>query len=156
MNKLSFVKADSEHAAILAEYRFRMFNEIFPDDNLTKRKTEIVNECTRYYLNNINSKNHYSVIALVGKTIIGCGTMLLEEKPPNPRHKTNLSAYILNVYVDVEYRGKGVAKGIMEHLNKYAQSAGVRRIGLHASQFGYGLYKGLGYKINESYLEMDI
>ena len=91
MNELSFKKAEKKDAAILAEYRFRMFNEIFPDDNLTKRKTEIVNECTRYYLNNINSKNHYSVIALVGKTIIGCGTMLLEEKPPNPRHKTNLS-----------------------------------------------------------------
>jgi len=30
MNELSFVKADREHAAILAEYRFKMFNEIYP------------------------------------------------------------------------------------------------------------------------------
>jgi len=156
MNELSFKKAEKKDAAILAEYRFKMFNEIFPDEGLAKRKAEIIDECNRYYLNDINNKSHYSIIALIGKTAVGCGTILLEERPPNPKHKTNLSAYILNIYVDAGHRGKGIAKKIMEHLHEYARSIGVRRIGLHASRFGYGLYKGLGYKINESYLEMDI
>ncbi len=156
MDELFFKKAGKEHAAILAGYRFMMFSEIYQDDDLVKRKAEIVDECTRYYLKNINSKNHYSIIALVDETIVGCGTILLEERPPNPRHKINLLAYILNIYVDAGYRGKGIARGIMEQLHKHARNAGVRRIGLHASQFGHGLYKKIGYQINESYLEMDI
>ena len=156
MNELSFKKAEKEDAVILAEYRFKMFNEIFPDDSLVKRKAEIIDECTRYYLNDINNKSPYSIIALIGKTAAGCGTILLEERPPNPKHKTNLSAYILNIYVDADHRSKGIAKKIMEHLHEYALSMGVRRIGLHASRFGHGLYKKMGYKINESYLEIEI
>jgi ribosomal protein S18 acetylase RimI-like enzyme len=156
MNRISFKKAEKKDAVILAEYRFKMFNEIFPDDGLDKRKPEIIDECTRYYLDDINNKNHCSIIALIDKTAVGCGTVLLEERPPNPKHKINLSAYILNIYVDTGHRGRGIAKKIMDKLHRYAKNAGVRRIGLHASRFGQGLYKKMGYKINESYLEMEI
>ncbi len=156
MSEPLFKKAQKEDAAILAEYRFKMFDEIYKDGNLAGRKTKFINECTRYYLDNINKKNHYSIIAFIGETAVGCGTILIEERPPNPKHKTNLSAYILNIYVDTGHRGRGIAKKIMEHLHQCARSMGVRRIGLHASQFGHGLYRKMGYKIKESYLEMEL
>ena len=156
MNELSFKKAEKKDAVILAEYRFKMFNDIFPEDNLGERKAEIVEKCERYYLGDIDNKNHYSIIAFIDKTAVGCGTILLEERPPSPRHKKNLHAYILNIYVDTGHRGKGIAKKIMEHLHEYARSKNVRRIGLHASHFGHGLYKKMGYKINESYLELEL
>jgi hypothetical protein len=50
MDELFFKKVGKEHAAILAGYRFMMFSEIYQDDDLVKRKAEIVDECTRYYL----------------------------------------------------------------------------------------------------------
>lgn len=156
MDKLYFKKAEKKDAAILAEYRFKMFNDIFPEDNLGERKAEIVEKCARYYLDDIDNKNHYSIIAFIDKTAVGCGTILLEDKPPSPRHKTNLHAYILNIYIDAKHRGKGIAKKIMEHLHEYARSKNVRRIGLHASRFGHGLYKKMGYKTNESYLELEL
>ena len=89
-------------------------------------------------------------------TAVGCGTILFEERPPSPRHKKNLHAYILNIYIDAEHRSKGIAKKIMELLHEYARSKNVRRIGLHASRFGCGLYKKMGYKTNESYLELEL
>src|SRR4030043_2153420 len=119
MDKVYFKKAEKKDAVILAEYRFKMFNDIFPEDNLGERKAEIVEKCTRYYLNDIDNKNHYSIIAFIEKTAVACGTILLEDRPPNPRHKTNLHAYILNIYVDAEHRGKGSAQKIMKKLNEY-------------------------------------
>ncbi len=157
MNEPLFKKAEKKDAAKLAGYRFKMFTEIYKDDNLAKRKAKFINECTRYYLNKIDKKNHYSIITFIGKAAVGCGTiLLLEERPPNPKHKTNLSAYILNIYVDTGHCGKGIAKKIMEHLHEYARGMGVRRIGLHASQFGHGLYRKMGYNIKESYLEIEL
>src|SRR4030042_511767 len=100
MDKLSFKKAEKKDAVILAEYRFKMFNDIFPEDNLGERKTEIVEKCARYYLDDIDNKNHCSIIAFIDKTAVGCGTILLEDRPPSPRHNKKLSAYILNIYVD--------------------------------------------------------
>ncbi len=156
MDKLYFKKAEKKDAVILAEYRFKMFNDIFPEDNLGERKAEIVEKCVRYYLDDIDNKNHYSIIAFIDKIAVGCGTILLEDRPPSPRHKKKLYGYILNIYVDAEHRGKGIAKKIMEHLHEYARSKDVRRIGLHASRFGHGLYKKMGYKVNESYLELEL
>lgn len=156
MGELIFKKAGKKDAAVLAEFRYKMFGEIFPGDNLEKRKTEIIDECIRYYINNIDNKNHFSVIAYIESTPAGCGTILLHEIPPDPKRKINLSAYILNIYVDNKYRGMGIAKKIMEHLYEYARIKGVRRIGLHASRFGHNLYKKMGYKINESYLELEL
>jgi GNAT superfamily N-acetyltransferase len=156
MDKLYFKKAKKKDTAVLAEYRFKMFNDIFPEDNLGERKAEIVEKCARYYLDDIDNKNHYSIIAFIDNTAVGCGTILLEDRPPSPRHKKNLHAYILNIYVDAEHRGKGIAKKIMELLHEYARSKNVRRIGLHASRFGCGLYKKIGYRVNESYLELEL
>ncbi len=156
MNELSFKEAERKDAVKLAEYRFKMFDEVFPDDNLEERKTEIIGEYTRYYLNDINNRNHYSVIAYISGTAVGCGTILLEDRPPSPKHKINLYAYILNIYVDPMYRGKGFARKIMEYLHEYARSMGVRKIGLNTSRFGRGLYEKMGYKINDSYLEVEL
>ncbi len=156
MNKLHFKKAEKKDAVILAEYRFKMFNDIFPEDNLGERKTEIVEKCTRYYLDDLDNKNHYSIVVFIDKTAVGCGTILLEVRPPGPRHEANLYAYILNIYIDTEHRGKGIARKIMEHLHEYARNKNVRRIGLYASRFGHGLYKKMGYKTNEYYLEIEL
>jgi ribosomal protein S18 acetylase RimI-like enzyme len=148
--------AGKEHAAILAECRFLMFAEMYPEDRLDKRKAEIVEKSTRYYLAIMKNKNHYSAIAYCGKRAIGCGTLLLQEKPPNPRYEKNVTGYILNVYVDVDFRRQGVATKIVEHLHKYLRKLGITRVCLHASRFGYGLYTKIGYKPSESYLEKDI
>lgn len=156
MNELHLKKAEKKDAAVLAEYRFKMFDEIYKDDRSASEKEMFINECKRYYLDRINEKNHYSIIALAGKNAVGCGTIILEERPPILLHKSNLSAYILNIYVDKYYRGRGIARKIMKRLHEYAQIMGVRKIGLNASQFGHGLYKKMGYRAKKSYLELEL
>lgn len=156
MDELYFKKAGKKDAGVLAEYRFQMLDEIYKSNRSASRKEMFINECKRYYIDRINKNNHYSIIALAGKNAVGCGTIILEERPPSLVHKSNLSAYILNIYVDEYYRGKGIARKIMEHLHDYARSMGVRKIGLHASQFGHGLYKKMGYRAKKSYLELEL
>jgi len=153
---MTIKRAQKEHAAALAEFRFRMFDEMYPDDKLCERKAEIVKKSTQYYLSRMDDKDHYSVIACSHKQIIGCGTLLLQEKPPNPRYEKNITGYILNIFVDTEQRGKGVATKIMEHFHNYMRRLGITRVSLHASKFGYGVYTRIGYNPSKSYLEKDI
>jgi ribosomal protein S18 acetylase RimI-like enzyme len=156
MEEITIQRAHKKHASILAEYRYRMFDEMYPDENLNVKKDEIINKSKKYYLSHIDAADHYSVIACLPDKIVGCGTLLLQEKPPNPRYKKNLTGYILNIYVDTDYRRRGVAKKIMQHFHDYLQHLEVTRVALHASQFGYGLYTKIGYKPSASYLEKDI
>ncbi|MBN1798585.1 MAG: hypothetical protein JW822_08400 [Spirochaetales bacterium] len=56
-------QAKKEHAGTLAEFRYRMFDEMYPDDNLSERKAEIVEKSTQYFLSHIDDSDHYSIIA---------------------------------------------------------------------------------------------
>jgi ribosomal protein S18 acetylase RimI-like enzyme len=156
MKEITIQKAHKKHAVVLAQYRYRMFDEMYPEENLNSRKDEIIDQSKEYFLSHIDTADHYSVIACVLDKIVGCGTLLLQEKPPNPRYKKNITGYVLNIYVDTDYRRQGVAKKIMQHFHDYLQRLGISRVALHASRFGYGLYTKIGYKPSESYLEKHI
>ena len=64
--------------------------------------------------------------------------------------------YILNIYVEREYRRKGISKSIMAELHDEARKRGTRKIGLHASRLGYPVYRSMGYTANKTYLEYEL
>ncbi len=58
--------------------------------------------------------------------------------------------YVLNVFVEPEYRGRGLARALMELCVTEARSRGIRVVALHASDAGRPLYEKLGfYAANE-------
>lgn len=71
----------------------------------------------------------------------------------------NRRAFVCDVIVEENYRGKGFGKKIMLLAEKEAQSQGLRRIGLHV--FGFNetaihLYKSLGYTTTDLTMEKDL
>jgi ribosomal protein S18 acetylase RimI-like enzyme len=55
-----------------------------------------------------------------------------------------------------EFRKRGVATTIMRALEEEAKARGVKRIGLHASAAGAGVYEKLGFSKQENYREAEI
>ncbi|HYA18292.1 MAG TPA: GNAT family N-acetyltransferase [Bryobacteraceae bacterium] len=81
-----------------------------------------------------------------GAPIAGVGMFILDW-PPHIWHPTDdRRAYILNMYVEPEHRGKGLAKRLMEISTGYAKSLGIRYMVLHASEAGRPIYARLGWK----------
>lgn len=54
-------------------------------------------------------------------------------------------ALIVNVYVDREWRRRGVARAVMIAILDALDTRGIRRVLLHASVEGRRLYEGLGF-----------
>ncbi len=83
----------------------------------------------------------------------GVGLWVMEW-PPGPLDPSDRRAYILNVYTEQPYRGRGLATRLMRTLLDYCRAQNYKAISLHASHFGRPLYDRLGFlSTNEMRLE---
>ena len=84
-----------------------------------------------------------------GTAIGGAGVQLrsILPRPPEGRPDIELGpeAIVLNVYVEPEWRRRGVADALMRELLDVLARRGIHRIVLHASPDGRRLYERLGF-----------
>ncbi|HEY6917415.1 MAG TPA: GNAT family N-acetyltransferase [Allosphingosinicella sp.] len=81
-----------------------------------------------------------------GRAVAGLGMMEIDW-PPHPAHPLmSKRGYILNVYVEPEYRGQGIAKKLMAETTKEARRRDLQFMILHATAQGRPLYEALGWE----------
>jgi GNAT superfamily N-acetyltransferase len=59
---------------------------------------------------------------------------------------TGPEAIVVNMYVDTDWRRRGVARALMSAILEWARATRVQRLVLHASAAGRPLYESLGFK----------
>ena len=81
-----------------------------------------------------------------GRSVAGLGMMEIDW-PPHPAHPLmDKRGYILNVYVEADFRGQGIAKKLMAEATREAQRRGLQFMILHATAQGRPLYEALGWE----------
>ena len=80
-----------------------------------------------------------------GAVVSGIGMMVLEW-PPHPLHLEPLRGYILNVYTEPAWRGRGLAVRLTRLAQDAAVERGLHLTILHATEMGKPLYTKLGFK----------
>lgn len=128
----------------VCHHRDAMFREMGrPEDELVRVRQDF-----RVWLAPRLASCDYSgwIVEHNGAPIAGVGLIILDW-PPHALHPTdNRRAYILNMYVEPEHRGQGLAKRLMEIVTDYSKSLGMRYLVLHASEAGRPIYAKLGWK----------
>lgn len=85
-----------------------------------------------------------------GHVVGGAGVQLRRLLPRPDADGTRVligrEGIVLNVYVDRDYRRRGIARRLMETIIEWASSAGIVRLVLHASKEGRPLYESLGFE----------
>lgn len=80
-----------------------------------------------------------------GAVIAGIGLVLLDW-PPHPLHPATMQrGYILNVFVEPAYHGRGLALELMLRAEEEFRTRGVTYAVLHASALGRPVYEKLGW-----------
>jgi GNAT superfamily N-acetyltransferase len=80
-----------------------------------------------------------------GAPIAGLGMMVIDW-PPHPSHPTQAArGYILNVFVEPERRGQGIAKALMDLAMTEGRRRGLQYMILHATTQGRPMYENLGW-----------
>ena len=88
--------------------------------------------------------------------IIATGAIVIYDFPPSYTNKSGKKAYVTNMYTKNDYRGKGIATGLLTKLVDEAKSLGITKMWLGASKLGRPVYKKFGFKETDEWMELEL
>lgn len=141
---ITILEADPADLDLLIRWRMEVLHCVFsiPADADT---TELRQANLDYYTKALSDDSHIACFAIIDGKTIGCGGVCLYDEMPSPDNPTGHCAYLMNIYVRPEHRGRGVAKRIVRWLVGAALSRGIKKIYLETSEAGRLLYEMLGF-----------
>jgi len=136
--------ATADDAELLAEQRCRMFIDAGQaDEALTKT---VFAKFVPWVRPKLEDGSYVGwLVSKDGIVVAGAG-MWLMNFPPHWMDTEPVRAYLLNFYVDPEFRGNGLAYGLLKTAVGDARRRGIKVVSLHASKFGKPLYERNGFK----------
>jgi GNAT superfamily N-acetyltransferase len=115
---------------------------------------ETLVEATRSFLAQaIPSGRFHAWVGVAEGRVVACSGLAPFDRPPMPETLVCLEAYILNMYTEPEWRGRGLARALFMELVRFARELGVGRLLLHATADGRPLYESVGFKPNPAAME---
>lgn len=141
---LTILRATPDAAAIIAEHRARMFQEI---GRLDTTRAAATMEQVQPMLGPMLASGEYVgwlAIAESGMVVAGAGVQV-RRLLPLPETFVDREALIVNVYVQPTYRRLGLARRLMAAVLDWCHAQGIERVSLHASSMGRPLYESLDF-----------
>ena len=115
--------------------------------------SHIEEELKSFFENQISSNQYVQWLVEQNNLIIATGAIQLISFPPSYFNPTGIRGYISNMYTHLDHRNKGIAKQLLNQLLTEAKKRKVHHIFLISSQIGKPLYKKMGFKENDIYME---
>lgn len=132
-------------AAIIAHHRRAMFEDMHAG---TPASLDVMDAKFTPWVKHKIARGEYIgwlVIDEHDAVIAGAGVWLIEASP-TPTDQSPKRGYVMNVYVEKNFRRQGLARQLMRLIIDYCRDNNLRSIALHASEFGRPLYESLGFK----------
>lgn len=136
--------AGPQDAGLITQHRRAMF------EDMRRGTAGILDEMSHHFQEWVSARlaeDHYLgwITEEHGKPVASAG-MLLIDFPPAPQDPSgSLRGHLLNVYVDPQYRSRGLARALVQRCMAEAQQRRIRVLSLHASDKGRPLYESLGF-----------
>ena len=137
-------QATPEDAPIIARHRHRMFVDAGRADNNALRR---VSEAFEAWVAPMMREGKYMgwLTSHEGGVVAGAGLMILDW-PPHPLDPEPHRGYLLNVYVDPEFRRKRVASDLIEMALAEARRRKIRVVSLHSTEEARRMYESNGFR----------
>lgn len=138
-------KATPEDIEIVLEMRYTTLRDVCGLKNDYSFDETFKSISKAYFAN----EDQTTVLAYDGESPIGCATICYQFLMPTFDHPTGKRAHVMNVYVDKNYRRRGIARKMMELLIEEAKDRGVTEISLDATKKGRLLYEVMGFEVSK-------
>ncbi|MHA1135681.1 MAG: GNAT family N-acetyltransferase [Candidatus Thorarchaeota archaeon] len=126
-------------------HRIEMFKDMGESEESLSETTKL----TKEYLERDWTKDYlYFLVEDGTKVIGGCGISTFRI-PPQLSQPTGTYAYLSNMFIEPEYRGKGVGRALLDYAVDYCKSEQIGLLFLHASDKGLPLYKSAEFVSSE-------
>ena len=136
----------------LTELRMELLT-LAGDVNETNRPS-VARANKEYFENKLTDGSFSAWVAESNGIIVSMSGLVFFERPPQGQNMSGLEGYIMNMYTMPEYRGKQIARALLEKCIADCRRLGAGRVWLHSSRDGYHLYKSTGFTKNGSEMEL--
>jgi GNAT superfamily N-acetyltransferase len=80
------------------------------------------------------------------KNLAGSGCLWLRPSQPRPGRRIASQPYLLSMYTEPHFRGRGVASMIVDEAKRWSRKKGFPELVLHASKMGRRVYSARGFE----------
>lgn len=147
---MTYRQATSEDIPALVDCRVRQLIEEGQDPDLDIRESNIA-----YFREYFESGQMEEWVCEDEGRIIATGAIIWYSFPPSFINGEGLKAYITNIFTDPDYRGRGIASGILGILEDRARERNACRIWLEASVWGKPVYEKYGFDVNDTIMTIE-
>lgn len=118
--------------------------------------TDIDEELSRFFEEKVTDGSLVEWLLEENGKVIATAAILFIEFPPTFTNATGVKGYITNMYTSPDYRGKGIATGMLHKLMDEAKHRSVHNILLHASILGRPVYEQFGFVGTGDWMELTL
>ena len=154
LSNFNFVRIDENNCQDYLEQLILLdqnFNQVYIDNKFSEFLTPKPNEeidFRSFIINEINSHDDYFYEIIINENEKAVAYILCFLKDKSDFYKENKVGYIDGIYVDENWRGKGLGKLLMNHAEEFCKSKNVYNISLSVkfkNVKAISLYKELGF-----------
>lgn len=144
-------KATVEDAALITRHRKAMFADM--RDSPEPVLEEMARNFEPWVRRMLGEERYAGWVTSDGdRTIASAGFLVLDWAPHHLDPTGDKRGYILNVFVEPEYRRRGLAQMLMKECMAEARRRAIRVVALHASNKGQPVYEKLGFRTSNEML----
>ena len=125
--------------------------------NENNEQYEVIKEnCYAYFRDSLQNGLCDIILAEEDEKILGTAIVFYYQSVPSSFNVTGRNAYITSMYVEEEFRRKGIATAMLQQLMDVAKKKGYSIIMLNASEMGKGLYEKFGFTEIQNGMILDL
>jgi ribosomal protein S18 acetylase RimI-like enzyme len=139
------IVATAADAPIISQHRRRMFVDAGRADN---QILGVMSEHFEPWVERMLAEGKYNgwIMTANGQVIASAGLLILDW-PPHPLDpRQDKRGYLLNVFVEPEFRRKRLASQLIEVALAEARRRKIRVVALHSTESGRALYESNGFR----------
>lgn len=145
-------RATKEHIDWIIRHRIGMFRDMdWSEDDL-----ESTEPLVRKYLEESWDDRITCFLALENSQIVGGCAVTLFPILPSSQTPGGLHGYIHNLFVERDYRRRGIATQLLDHAISFCKENNVSKCWLHSTDMGLSIYLKSGFEKCENYYGLSL
>ena len=124
--------------------------EVPPPENMDLFREQL----KEYFASSLAKGSFISFLVFIDGKAAACSGLCIERHPPSYSDPEGYFGYITNMFTLKEFRGRGLARLLLDEIRKEAEKCHCRKLMLNASSMGRPLYEKYGFRDVENEMVM--
>ena len=145
---VKIVRAGEEHVPAIVDLWKRLSDYQTAFDLVHRLRDDAGIGFQRYVRSKLLSEEDLFLVAVIGDSVVGFSMSAVSKGRPDVYERASF-VEISDMFVLEEYRRRGIATQMLNHVRRWVESKGIRRIELHVearNSIGLAFWKKQGFK----------